>query len=217
MKLRILILFWFLAVSGMVYMAMEKSKWLAEEPERARQSPFQALFNPLELGEDAAPEVKKAIVATDALSQALTLQLESALSGGNVEGAMQVCGAVAQEMTSAIGKSQGVFLKRSALKLRNIQNQADPFERAWMNSQAIFTSDYPARPHGERVDGPGGEREYRRITPIYMRSSCLPCHGNSEKIDRNVLEYLRKNYPDDAAVGFSEGEFRGIISVRVPL
>lgn len=217
MKLKALFFVWFLAILGMVYMAMAKSKWLAEEPERARQSPFQALFNPLELGEDAGPDVKKAIAAAESLNQALVLQLESALSGGNVADAMEVCGAVAQEMTRAVGKMHGVILKRSALKLRNLQNKGDPFELAWMSSQAIFNADYPARPHGERITDSSGKKEYRRITPIYIRPSCLPCHGNPVNMDKSVLQYLKENYPDDAAVGFSEGEFRGIVSVRVPL
>jgi hypothetical protein len=36
-------------------------------------------------------------------------------------------------------------------------------------------------------------------------------------MDSDVLEYLNENYPNDQATGFVDGEFRGIISVRVPL
>jgi hypothetical protein len=218
MKFKIaLFLFWALAVSSMVYLAMQKAEWLAEEPARAKQSPFQELFNPLELGEDASPDAKKAMAAAEALTVALGTQLKSALQNGTPREAIEICGAVAQKMTIALARDQGVILKRSALKLRNSKNVADSFERAWMDSQSIFSAAYAAPPHGEVVTNAEGVEEYRRITPIYIRPLCLSCHGDPAKMDSDVLEYLNENYPHDQATGFVDGEFRGIISVRVPL
>ena len=210
-------LFWALSVSSMVYMAMQKAEWLAEEPARAKQSPFQELFNPLELGEDAGPHARKAMAAAEALTVALGTQLKSALKNGTSREAIEVCGNVAQEMTNALAHDQGVILKRSAMRLRNPKNVADSFEQAWMDSQSIFSAAYAAPPHGERVVSSNGVEEYRRITPIYMQPLCLSCHGDPAKMDTDVLEYLNENYPFDKAVGFVDGEFRGIISVRVPL
>jgi len=50
---------------------------------------------------------------------------------------------------------------------------------------------------------------YKPIT-IAM-PSCLKCHGSSGKeIDTKTLEIIRKNYPEDQATGYKEGDLRGM-------
>jgi hypothetical protein len=46
---------------------------------------------------------------------------------------------------------------------------------------------------------------------------CLTCHGEKAKIPPAVRAVLAREYPDDHATGFSVGDVRGAVSVRIPL
>jgi cytochrome c551/c552 len=55
-------------------------------------------------------------------------------------------------------------------------------------------------------------RFYKAIT---MEQACLKCHGSSSSMSEAVRRELAAAYPEDKAVGYREGDFRGIISVTV--
>ena len=56
------------------------------------------------------------------------------------------------------------------------------------------------------------EKTITYIKAIPTKSVCLNCHGNS--IDKKVLREIKKNYPDDKAIGYNLGEIRGAFVVR---
>lgn len=53
---------------------------------------------------------------------------------------------------------------------------------------------------------PGGGVGY--VEPIYVKTMCLECHG--ENVPEPIQERIREYYPDDRAVGFEEGDCRGL-------
>lgn len=59
----------------------------------------------------------------------------------------------------------------------------------------------------------GGYRFYR---PLPTGALCLNCHGAPDELGDGVPEALERLYPQDEAVGFSEGELRGLLRVSVP-
>ena len=43
---------------------------------------------------------------------------------------------------------------------------------------------------------------------------CLLCHGTQDAISPEVKLKLKELYPKDRAVGYKEGDFRGLIRVK---
>jgi hypothetical protein len=47
--------------------------------------------------------------------------------------------------------------------------------------------------------------------------ACLNCHGNAEKdIATKTLEVIMQKYPNDLAIGYKEGDFRGLWKITFP-
>lgn len=157
------------------------------------------------------PPEERAAKAADALMQRLFARLTEALGAGPAHEALSVCADVAQDITAEIAREQGVSIRRTALRVRNPANAPDAYERAWME-RATAPGASVGGPHMERV---GGELRYLR--PVIAAPLCTQCHGPPEQIDPRVREALRERYPEDRATGFAPGDFRGVVSVRVPL
>jgi HAMP domain-containing protein len=56
------------------------------------------------------------------------------------------------------------------------------------------------------------EGDFRYAQPIYVKQSCLKCHGDAADAPPEVIE----KYGAQKAFGYKVGEVRGIISVRLP-
>ena len=57
--------------------------------------------------------------------------------------------------------------------------------------------------------------DVRYFAPIILKSECLKCHGSVGSDIKDETYALIKNlYPKDEAVGFQEGELRGIWSLN---
>jgi hypothetical protein len=50
------------------------------------------------------------------------------------------------------------------------------------------------------------------LEPIYIQSECLLCHGSS--VSKVILQRIKQLYPNDQAIGFKLGEFRGFVWVK---
>jgi hypothetical protein len=46
-----------------------------------------------------------------------------------------------------------------------------------------------------------------------MEAACLKCHGESISPEINTM--IQKQYPNDKAIGFKEGELRGVIVAEI--
>ncbi len=64
------------------------------------------------------------------------------------------------------------------------------------------------------VGGPEGE--LGALLPIRLKAECQMCHGPAETIDEGVMTAILEAYPDDQAVGYSEGDLRGWFWVEAP-
>lgn len=55
-----------------------------------------------------------------------------------------------------------------------------------------------------------GKRIY--LEPLFVEAKCLLCHG--DKVNPQVSEKIKSLYPQDHAIGFKQGEFRGFIWIK---
>lgn len=156
-------------------------------------------------------------VAASALSGSLLEKLVESMKGSGPEGAMKVCSYQAQALALEVGEKQGVRVGRTSLKLRNPKNAPDAWER-----QVLL------RLQEEAVEGKlpdevfepakqDGEKVFRYAKTVIIVPTCIGCHGNRSEVSGEVERMLKDRYPSDQAMGYKPGEFRGIVSVVVPL
>jgi hypothetical protein len=69
--------------------------------------------------------------------------------------------------------------------------------------------------HHEVVPEPDGQY-FRFMKPIVVQPKCLLCHGPSEQIPDEIRTMLKKQYPFDAATGYTAGELRGAVTIKQP-
>ncbi len=148
--------------------------------------------------------IRRGAEAIEPFKRDLMAALTEALKGGGGD-AIDVCRLRAPELAA---QASGDKLKvgRTSHKLRNPANAPKP----WM---ADLLEEYAAgdgKSGPEAVALPGGGVGY--VEPIYVKTMCLGCHG--ENVPEPIQERIREYYPDDRAVGFEEGDFRGLFWVE---
>jgi hypothetical protein len=50
--------------------------------------------------------------------------------------------------------------------------------------------------------------------PIFLKPLCLTCHG--ESLAPDVAARINELYPEDRALGFETGDFRGVFWIEYP-
>lgn len=152
--------------------------------------------------------------AAKRLGETLVRELKAAVAAGGAVNAVNVCGDTALRVAKEFA-ADGVSMRRTSLKLRNVANAPDALERSVLER---WSRELPKVPESvaEVVDGPQG-REYRFVKPIFVQGICTDCHGTPAALKDGVAAALAAKYPTDQATGYLEGELRGAISVRVPV
>jgi hypothetical protein len=162
----------------------------------------------------------RAAKAAAALASRLFGELSAALKESTPDRALDVCAVKAQAMTREIAAAEGLSLRRTALRCRNPENAPDPFEEAFLRKEAerVAAGGAPREePFAEVVDAPGGGKELRFLKTIHVGGICVACHGGEADLSDATRAALAKRYPEDRATGFRLNDFRGAVSVRVPL
>lgn len=110
-----------------------------------------------------------------------------------------------REFSEVVAKSESkAKFRMTSDNYMNPSNQPDSFEREAIRAiKAGNLKEY----------GEFGETEYRYARTLFVKDSCLKCHGDSGKAPKDVID----RYGDANGFGFKAGEVAGIISVRVPV
>jgi hypothetical protein len=160
-------------------------------------------------------ELERARSVATALGQDLAGMVFTTMEEQGVAAAVEVCSEVAQERTASHARD-GVHVRRISDRLRNPRNAPDSLEMRELERMQALEAEGRLPAEIARLVGVGGERQLHLLRPIRMQPGCLACHGDPENIDPGVRRILAECYPEDRAVGYSEGQLRGAISVRVP-
>lgn len=144
---------------------------------------------------------------------ALKGELVKAMKAGGPTNAISVCNEKAMPITAKEASSHKAVLelKRTSFQVRNPLNA--PTKR---ESQALtyFSSKAkagePLPPYLIQQD----KDSYSFYKPMKVGGVCLSCHGKSDVVAPEVLKLLKEKYPEDAALGYEEGDFRGVIKIR---
>jgi hypothetical protein len=162
-----------------------------------------------------AAALEAATTAGKAFGAALKGRLETALASGGPPEGIRVCHEVAAGLASTFGADHGVTVGRASLRTRNPENKGPDWVQQWLSAQGERKAE-GVGPHREVVETPDG-RVARVILPIRVEPVCLACHGPAATLPEPVRTALAAQYPQDAAVGYTEGDLRGALWVERPV
>lgn len=150
------------------------------------------------------------------LLKTLKGELVSAMQQGGPDQAVEVCSKKALALTKQIEKETGYSVKRTSFKYRNPANAPDKYEAEALKyfEEAASKGNLP----NYYVQGinENGKIVYRYYKPLKVEGVCLTCHGDPQLMDKNLVNKIKTFYPTDKAVGYKEGDFRGVVRVTIP-
>ncbi|MGA9115337.1 MAG: DUF3365 domain-containing protein [Bacteroidota bacterium] len=161
----------------------------------------------------------KSRIASSALVSILSKLLSRQMAAGGPVKAMHVCADTAQALSDRIQREQRTSMRRVTERWRNPSDAPDAYETRILRR---FEADHlerrldPAAEHFEVVEGDSG-REFRYLRPLFVQTLCLSCHGERSRMKDMINTILQERYPGDRAVGYRAGDFRGAVSIRIPL
>jgi hypothetical protein len=144
------------------------------------------------------------------LGKELKSTLQQTVKHGGLTAGVLVCKQVAPTIAQGLSE-QGWTVARTALKVRNPDNQADAWETAQLQAFAQALADGMAPQSLQVTAYDETSRTYRYMSPIMTAGLCVNCHG--AKIAPEVAEVINNQYPNDQATGFSEGQLRGAFTL----
>lgn len=182
-------LFILFAGIGFIIACGQSSKMSQEEKEKWMQQGKEAV-------DKAATRVKDSLI--------------QAMQAGGPLNAINVCKHIMESENAYGGEYE---IRRTALKFRN------PLNKPKLREKQVLEMMRDA--HGRKQEiGPvldahdDGALYYYH--PIMVQPLCLNCHGTPGKeITEEVFNEIKRKYPKDKAMGFAEGDFRGMWSVQL--
>jgi len=143
---------------------------------------------------------------------ALSGQLQKALQEGGVQNAVDYCNVVAYPLVDSLSKVHDATIRRTSLKIRNPKDTLTPHEQVALESyQQKVENGEQLQPSVNLTDA-GTVAFY---APIMTMELCLKCHGKvGEELAQADYELIQELYPEDEAIGYSEGEWRGLWSIE---
>ena len=159
----------------------------------------------------------KAKSTAEGLMKDLIGLLFSTLDAEGPSGAVRICAEVAQDRTARHARD-GIYVRRVSQKVRNQANRPDAIELQKLEQlEALHQQKKLPTELVEVQANSDGTRQLHYLRPIVILERCLACHGPRDKMQPEVRELLSRRYPDDRAFDYRVGDFRGAVSVRVPL
>lgn len=147
----------------------------------------------------------------------LQTRLIAAIGAGGPVQAVAVCRDEAPAIASRLSRETGWQVRRVGTRVRNpLTGAPDSWEQEQLQTiqkrinSGETLSDIVVF---ERLTEPAGPA-VRYLKPIATGPLCLTCHGPVSSQSAELRGALQRDYPHDAAVGYSLGELRGAFSLR---
>ena len=188
---------------------------------RADHDPWVPQVNAEEYNPPTAPALNPAVEGAvrqkgDAIAAqafgVLSSRLGKAIAEAGFTNAIQFCSVHGITITTSVGVTNEVVLRRVTHRPRNLENRADTNELAIIRKvEAELRKGATPKPVVS-THKPGYLTYYAPI--VLNLPLCLSCHGQpGVDIHTNVLDEIKKTYPADEATGFKLGDLRGLWSV----
>jgi len=135
--------------------------------------------------------------------------MQATKAGGPVY-AVAFCNERAMPLTDSLSLKYNCQIQRISDKYRNPANKPSKNEEDILLRIGSSNSGEPV------LISENGRVVYYKPISIAM-PACLNCHGNAVKdIAPKTLEVIQQKYPGDLAIGYKEGDFRGLWKITFP-
>jgi len=163
---------------------------------------------------DEASIKKEGVGYIKILGKALKTQMKEQMKMDKTGlGAMGFCSSSAEVISNDINKElpENILVRRTALKIRNDNNQPDEIDEKVMNEYQASIDAKTFKPTDIKVVVDGNTtRVYKALV---TEKVCLKCHGTN--IIAPIAKEIKTHYPEDRAIGFTEGSLRGVIVAEI--
>jgi hypothetical protein len=141
----------------------------------------------------------------------LSTQLTEQMKAGGPAQAIPFCNQKAMPITNQLSEKFDATIKRTSNNLRNQQNAPSKRELEILDEfHKIKLEGKPLKPIVE-IDADSKKHFY---APIVLKANCLVCHGKlNETVNVKTDSIIKSLYPNDKAIGYAEGDLRGIWSI----
>ncbi|WP_372744747.1 DUF3365 domain-containing protein [Lutibacter sp.] len=141
----------------------------------------------------------------------LSTQLTAQMKAGGTAQAIPFCNQNAMPITNQLSKKFEATIKRTSTNIRNEQNAPTDREVEIMNQYKKMISEKKDLNPIVELDVDAKKHFY---APIILKANCLVCHGKvSETVNIKTDSIIKSLYPNDKAVGYNEGDLRGVWSI----
>ena len=136
-------------------------------------------------------------------------------AGGPVQAAgfcLDEASGIAKKVNASYPK--GVSVKRVSLKYRNPADKPTADEAKVLEQ---IQSDVAARKTVPKmIVKEIAKNSYKVYKPIFINKGvCLTCHGDAKTRDPEAYKLIKAKYPNDKAIGYKKGDFRGAFVVTI--
>lgn len=162
--------------------------------------------------------IAKGEAVAKTLVKTLKGEVKQAIDSNGVVAAITLCNDKAIPLTQNVESlsEEGISIKRTTSKPRNQANSPDEYEKAALKHfETLIAKGETIPPHFTQKVTARENTSYYYYKPMKMEPLCLLCHGTPETIAPDVKANLEALYPEDQALGYQEGDFRGLIRVKL--
>lgn len=147
-----------------------------------------------------------------ATAKKLGSNLSQKMKEGGVKEAIPFCNTMAYPLTMEISEQYNAEIRRTSDKIRNEKNKPTDEEIKIINGyKKALAASKDLKPVIEK-DASGSPHFY---SPIILQKKCLACHGSvGDEVSVSTDSLIRSYYSNDMAMGFREGDLRGIWSIK---
>lgn len=158
--------------------------------------------------EDFALKGKKIMKGT---FMELSKNLKAKMNEEGPVGAIDFCNKNAKEIMAKMSKEFNAEIKRTSFKLRNSDDEANYIESEILHEyEKMMRQGMDINPIVREKDG-----VVNFYAPIKIKKVCLNCHGmKGSDIHDDTYAKISELYPEDKAIGYKEGDLRGIWSIK---
>ena len=157
-------------------------------------------------------EAKAAIMK---MGKTLKMNMKKSMKKGGVVGAAKFCTNKAGVLAAKVNNSypKGTTVKRITLKPRNPKNMATGEDKVMLEKFEAMVKEGKALPKMKIVEVSKGH--YKVYKPFKMGKACVKCHGKVNKMNKKAYAIIKKQYPNDKAIGYKKGDFRGAFVAEI--
>lgn len=187
-----------LGISTAVLLTVAVSCQCSDESDKT--DPVEARMTP----EQVAQEGDRILSESEgALKQLLLTHVQE----DGFEGAVSYCHTAARPLTDSLSLIYNAEVRRTSFRYRNSVNAPDSLDRVVLS---MYEENFENNGPMDAVVKETGPEKLRYYKPIRVVPLCLNCHGMpGETLTADLHALILDEYPEDRAVGYEIGDFRG--------